>query len=301
MKHSILIIDDEKIGAENLQRFFTKSKPEVSCNIAYEEKDILHSISNKFYDLAIVDIRMDEFDFNGFDLIKQISEINPFAKIIIISAYTGEYQEDLNEILQTGKISAILNKEKFDVFSKKVLEESEKVFEEKDNNTSFNQAILSDLYLDVKNEVNKLEKGLKFERFIGMLLGSIGFHEIQQRKIDKSQNEIDLILRNEIEDNFFNKFSPYFFVECKNTIEKIDKNIFIVFKTKLEGSNGLAKLGFIITTSGFKRTAYLEALRTSNSDSKIIFISNSEIESLIYSINPLKTLKLIIDKQVKDN
>lgn len=301
MKHSILIIDDEKVGAENLQRVFAKEQPEITCNIAYEEEGIKKSISNKFYDLAIVDLRMDEFLFDGFDLIKEICEINPFARIIIISAYTGEYQEDINEILQTGKIAAILNKEKFDEFSAKVLEESRKIFTSRDNNTNFNQTILSDLYLDVKNENNSQEKGVKFERFIGMLWGSMGFHEIQNRKIDKSQNEIDLIIRNEVDDNFFNKLSPYFFVECKNTIEKIDKNIFIVFKAKIEGSNGLARLGFIITTSGFKRTAYLEALRTSNSDSKIIFISNSEIESLIYSINPLKTLKSIIDLQVKDN
>ena len=185
MKHSILIIDDERIGAQNLQRFYNKKKSDITCNIAYTEKDILNSISNKFYDLAIVDIRMDDFDFDGFDLIKLITEVNPFAKIIIISAYTGEYQEDLNEILQTGKISAILNKEKFDDFSKKILNESNKVFLEKDSNTSFNQSVLTDLYSDVKNETNKQEKGLKFERFVGMLLGSIGFHEIKYRNIGK--------------------------------------------------------------------------------------------------------------------
>ena len=69
----------------------------------------------------------------------------------------------------------------------------------------------------------------------------------------------------------------------------------------LQGSNEMAKLGFIITPSGFKRTTYLEALRTSNTSSKIIFISNNEIEELINSIQPIKTLKTIIDRQVKDN
>ena len=96
----------------------------------------------------------------------------------------------------------------------------------------------------------------------------IGFKEINYRKIDKSQNEIDLIVRNDIEDKFFEKFSPYFFVECKNIIENVDKNMFVLFLTKLQGSNELARLGFIITTSGFKRTTYLEALRTSNASSK---------------------------------
>jgi CheY-like chemotaxis protein len=301
MKKSILIIDDEKIGAENLQKVFVAQKPEIDCFIATDEKTILYSISNKFFDIAIVDLRMDDFSFNGFEIIKQIVEINPFVKIIIISAYTGEYSDDINEILQTGKISAIINKDKFDIFKEKILNESEKIFIDIENNLDFSQKILQSTYADVKNELDKYKKGEKFERFVGLLWSQIGFREINFRKIDKSQNEIDLIIRNDIDDSFFNKFSPYFFVECKNVIEAIDKNIFIVFMSKLEKSNELAKLGFIITTSGFKRTAYLEALRTSNTGSKIIFISNNEIEELIRSIQPIKTLKSIIDKQVKDN
>lgn len=139
---------------------------------------------------------MDKFSFDGFDLIREIAEINPFAKVIIISAYTDEYLEEINKILPTGKIAAVLNKEKFDTFSEKILNETSKILEERDKKTSLNQAILSDLYLDVKNEENKIEKGYKFKRFIGMLWGFLGFHDIKYRNIDKFQNEIDLIIRN---------------------------------------------------------------------------------------------------------
>ena len=47
------------------------------------------------------------------------------------------------------------------------------------------------MYSDLKNEEDNFQKGQKFERFVGMLWSRIGFKEINYRKIDKSQNEID--------------------------------------------------------------------------------------------------------------
>ncbi|WP_297869435.1 response regulator [uncultured Flavobacterium sp.] len=301
MRKTVLVIDDEKIGAENIQKAFINEMGSVDCLVAFDEPTINNYIKNKFYDIAIVDLRMDDFSINGFDIIKNIIEVNPFSKIIIISAHLEEYNDDINEILSTGKISAIIPKDNFKDFKDKIFREVSKIFLEIDSNLDFSQKILQEMYSDLKNEEDNFQKGQKFERFVGMLWSRIGFKEINYRKIDKSQNEIDLIVRNDIEDKFFEKFSPYFFVECKNIIENVDKNMFVLFLTKLQGSNELARLGFIITTSGFKRTTYLEALRTSNASSKIIFLSNNEIEELINSIQPIKTLKTIIDRQVKDN
>ena len=121
------------------------------------------------------------------------------------------------------------------------------------------------------------------------------------RTKDKSYNEVDLIIRNDINDLFFGKFKPYFLVECKNEIQNVDKNQFITFKSKLDNTNDLCNMGFIVTSKGFKRSSYLEAIRSSNTDSKIIFISNYEIEELIHADSALNALKKIIDLQVKDN
>ena len=71
--------------------------------------------------------------------------------------------------------------------------------------------------------------------------------------------------------------------------------------TKLKETNGLAELGFLITTSSFKRTAYLEALRSSEGQHKVVFIDNSLMMSLIKADDPREELKRIIDSQVKDN
>jgi len=81
----------------------------------------------------------------------------------------------------------------------------------------------------------------------------------------------------------------------------VNKNDFIVFSEKVRNSNGLAKLGIIATTGYISSTTYLEAIRGSGGDEKIVFISNPEIERIINSDNYLEEFKKIIDGQVKDN
>ena len=125
---------------------------------------------------------------------------------------------------------------------------------------------------------------------------------MQRNVIDKSRNEIDIIIRNEIDDLFFQKFKPYILIECKNEQEKPDKNTFIQFYTKLENTASMSNLGFLITSAaGMKDTAYKEAMRSSKQQCKVIFITQIEIMRLLQAQNMLDMLKTIIDEQVKDN
>jgi len=301
MRHSILIIDDIHIQAVNLQKVFKKERKYYFAQTATTEEEIENAISEFYFNIAIVDLRMDAFKFNGFEIIKNIIKNNPFAKIIIQSAYLPEYSEDLKDILISGKISAILDKGKFDKFKMQVLEETDKIVSEFEENPNTNQKALEAIYAEAKNEPDTYLKGTKFEQFISILFAQLGFNNISKRVKDKSLNEVDLIVRNEIDDTFFIKFSPYFLIECKNIAGKVDKNNFIVFFNKLDNTNGLANLGFLITSSSISWNTYIEAVRTSKTNSKIVFISNIEINKLIYSKDMLESFKQIIDEQVKDN
>ena len=135
-------------------------------------------------------------------------------------------------------------------------------YKQLDSNPQSISTALINMYSELKDEENTYLKGSRFEDFISLLFQSIGFSEIVKRTRDKSLNEVDLIVRNEIDDPFLTKFGKYILIECKNHLDTIDKNDFILFKSKLTATNGLAELGFFITTSSFKRTAYLEALRS---------------------------------------
>ncbi len=302
MIKSILIIDDEKLQAISLAKSLKKEKDNIDFHVASEEKNILYDIENLYYDVAIVDLRMDDYEIDGFQIINKIITINPFAKIIIVSAYREEYLSEINDILLTGKIIGIFEKKEYNTFVNEIVVAISRYEEFLTSNPSETSKALLNFYIMVKNEKNTYQKGVMLENFIALLFNNIGFYNISKRTIDKSLNEVDLIIRNEINDSFFSKFAPYILVECKNKPEEnVGKNDFIQFYSKLKNTNGLSDLGFLITSGYIAKNTYIEAVRTSNERSKVIFISNPEIERLIKSVYPIDELKRIIDEQVKDN
>ncbi|WP_312818385.1 response regulator [Kaistella carnis] len=302
MRRNVIIIDDVKEQAEGLAKGLSRLLPDYSFENYHTEPEILDAIENRFYSLAIIDIRMDDFSIDGIGLAEKIFEVNPFANVIIVSAFKDEYFLKLKDLLLTGKIVDIQDKEDFTIWLPKLKETIETYYKKIDKDPSeINNALLQ-YYSEAKNETNTYSKGEKFEHFMSLMFQSIGFNQVLKRVKDQSLNEVDLIIRNDIEDNFINKFGKYILVECKNKpVEKINKNDFIVFQSKLKNTNGLAELGILATTGYITKNTYVEAVRESGEARKILFLSNPEIEKLIKADNKLSTFKNLIDQQVKDN
>jgi len=302
MKRSVLIIDDEHAQAVGLCKALSNELVNTSFFFASNEEEIERNVENVYFSIALVDLRMDRFSFNGIDIIKKIFEINPFAKIVIVSAFKGEYMTHIKDLLVTGKILDVVEKIEFKKFVSNLKSIIENYHTEIFNDPSEINSALLEFYSQAKNEKDPFRKGEKFENFVSLMFQSIGFNTINKRIIDKSLNEVDLIIRNDIDDIFLNKFGKYILVECKNKPEnKVDKNTFIIFNNKLKHTNGLSELGIIATTGYITRNTYLEAIRESGEIRKIIFLSNPEFEKLILSNNKLDEFKRILDRQVKDN
>jgi CheY-like chemotaxis protein len=298
----ILVIDDEKPQAIALAKTIESVIPMSNVLNASAKEEIINYVENKFYNLAVIDIRMDAYDFNGISLARRILEINPYAKILFVSKFIPEYLDELTPLLQNGNVLGFSDKKiDYDEWGEELKNVILPYYKQLDSNPQSISTALINMYSELKDEENTYLKGSRFEDFISLLFQSIGFSEIVKRTRDKSLNEVDLIVRNEIDDPFLTKFGKYILIECKNHLDTIDKNDFILFKSKLTATNGLAELGFFITTSSFKRTAYLEALRSSEGHHKIVFIDNSLLMRLMKSEDPREELKRIIDYQVKDN
>ncbi|MDY3748385.1 MAG: response regulator [Sodaliphilus sp.] len=299
----VIVIDDEKMQSEALAKTIKAILPYSDVTPVWEERDIVDVVENKFYNLAILDIRMDQYETDGIKIAKRIVEINPFAKIIFISAFINEYLPQILTLVQAGNILGFTEKKKYEEWSVELSELINPYYENLDKNPQQLQTALLQEYSDLKDEKDAFRRGIKFENFVSILFSSMGFAEIKKRVKDKSGNETDLIIRNDIDDAFIAKFGKYILIECKNkSSEPVNKNDFIIFQTKLESTNGLAEIGFIVTTTSFARTAYLEAIRDSkNSNHKVFFLDNVLLLRLIQCDNMLDELKHIIDDQVKDN
>lgn len=299
----ILVIDDDSIQAKALAKTIEEVIPHSSVIAASTEDEIDSCIEDKFYNLVVLDIRMDGYRFDGIYLAERIIEINPFAKILFVSKFIPEYLDKLNQLLHNGNILGLSDKKiDYEQWKPELERIITSFYNEIDNDPQKISSALIDLYAEVKDEEDTYRKGIRFENFVALLFQSIGFSEILKRTRDISQNEIDLIIRNDIDDSFLSKFGKYILIECKNKPNtKTDKNDLIIFQKKLECTNGLAELGFIITTSTFTSTARTEVIRSSKDAYKIIFIDNPLMMRLIKAENPREQLKQIIDSQVKDN
>lgn len=302
MEKTILIIDDEKVQAEGLAKILGSELPNFSFEAYSVEEEIIDAIEHRFYSLAIVDIRMDKYEIDGIKIVNKIFEVNPFAKVIVVSAFKDEYFDKIKEIVLTGKVVDVLEKETISKWSPKLKEVIQSYYSKIDKDSSeINNALLQ-FYAEAKNEKDNFKKGERFEHFVSLIFQSFGYKEINKRVKDVSLNEVDLIIRNETNDSFLNKFGKYILIECKNKPKtKVDKNDFIVFLSKLESTNGLSELGIIATTGHITRNTYIEAVRTSKSNKKILFLSNNEFNRLINCHDKKEEFKRILDEQVKDN
>lgn len=298
----ILIIDDEMMQAQALCETVKEIFPDANVFYASDKESIINDVENKFYNLALLDLRMDKYDFDGVSIAQRIIEVNPFAKILFVSKFMAEYMPQLTPMLTKGEIIGFSEKKQYDLWKPELEETIKKYYDNLDEDPSrVNNALLS-YYSDVKNEEDTAKKGKKYEDFIAVLFRSMGFKEIMKRVKDTSLNETDLIIRNDIEDAFLSKFGKYILVECKNKPNsKTDKNDYILFHSKLENTSNLSELGFLFTTSSVTRNTYIEAARYSKSSKKVIIIDNVAMSELLRFDNLKEGLKKIIDSQVKDN
>lgn len=297
MNKTILIIDDEELQAKNLARALKAELQDYDFICEWREEEIEKTVICNFYSIALVDLRMDRYAIDGFHIINLISDVNPYAKTIAISAYTGEYISKLSDYMQKGKLLAISEKDVFDIWIPK-LKDIISDYYNKDLNPITVQ-VLEESFAAAKNETDAYKKGKLFEEFVVNLFRQMGFVHIETRVRDAASNEIDLILRNDLNDCFFSKYARYIYVECKNKPESgFDKNDFIVFNNKVRSSFGNSDLGIVVTTGYIKNTVFQESLKESKFNSKIVFLSSAEIIRIIHTPKMLDELKEIIDEQV---
>lgn len=297
----ILIIEDEAVQADALKKKLGEAFPDAEIVAFSKEAEIEKAISERFYNLVLLDIRMDGFNKNGIAFAKQILELNPFAKIIFVSRFLKEYMDYLNDFLKSGRVLAFSDKKEYDKWVDELKPMIQSYYEETEYKNEVNKALLAS-YAAAKNENDTYKKGVMFEEFVTILFRNIGFTKILKRVKDKSLNEVDLIVRNDINDEFLSAFGQYILVECKNKPEEnISKNDYILFKSKLENTGGLSNIGFLFTTSKMAKTAYIEAVRESHGTRKIFFVDDQCIYDLLNADDMKEKLKEIIDTQVKDN
>lgn len=98
MKERILIVDDEKDLTELLAAMLEPLGHEIHC--AHSAKDALAMTEIRPYPIILLDIRLPDGD--GTELIPKFKSFNPFAQIIMMTAYTS--MENVVYCLERGAL-----------------------------------------------------------------------------------------------------------------------------------------------------------------------------------------------------
>ena len=103
-KAEILVVDDHSLILEGICRIVSKL-PDVSvANAVTSGTEALSLISKRDYDLYILDISIP--DVSGFDLIRQIRELNEQARIVVNTMHEEVWI--VNRLVQSGVNAVIL-------------------------------------------------------------------------------------------------------------------------------------------------------------------------------------------------
>lgn len=88
-KHKILIVDDEDDITLSFKRILEIYGFTVD---AFNDSTVaLSEFKKEYYDLALIDIKMPQLD--GFDLYKQLKELDPGLKIFFLTASEAYYEQ----------------------------------------------------------------------------------------------------------------------------------------------------------------------------------------------------------------
>jgi len=97
-RQTILIVDDEVLLVSSLSMYLTSKGFNVKSTTSPEEA--LSMIDGERFDIVITDLRM--VPVSGTEIIKHLRRSGFEGKIIVMSAYFREFEEDLQELKVDG-------------------------------------------------------------------------------------------------------------------------------------------------------------------------------------------------------
>ncbi|SIO36476.1 restriction endonuclease [Chitinophaga niabensis] len=127
-------------------------------------------------------------------------------------------------------------------------------------------------------------KGKILEELMSNIFSNVnGFH-VTSTRISLGDEEIDLVLRNNINRPFWMAFgSPLIFAECKNWSKKVGASEFRDFEGKLRNHKSVIKLSFFISYMGFSSEVESAIKRSSQDGAHIVLIQGSDLKQYVES------------------
>jgi hypothetical protein len=150
-------------------------------------------------------------------------------------------------------------------------------------------------------EPHKNKKGKRLEEFSTQLFSFDQGLVVDSVNHPTENEEIDLILKNKINDPFWIQLnSPFIFIECKNWSSSVGSPEIKLFKSKVDDHKNVVRVGFMISVNGFAKGLTVEQIRAVSQDKILCGIEGKDIEFFLNSKTSLiEFLEEFITRSIK--
>jgi hypothetical protein len=141
-----------------------------------------------------------------------------------------------------------------------------------------------DLLKQCDCEMPSFQRGKLLEELTELIFTSNNSLELIGKRISTGDEEIDLIIKNNIDRPFWMAFQlPTFFVECKNWSSKVGSKELRDFEGKMRNHAKFTKLGFFVSVGGFTKDVADEMKRLGRDDYHIVLLARAQLDEFANS------------------
>jgi len=192
-----------------------------------------------------------------------------------------DFIEDLDEARQLHTTSARALAEKLHLYNRAF---GKLVATEVDPRNAYIRAEVNRLLAECDQATTNAAKGRKLELLIETLFSIPDELQVEEKRLNTGDEEIDLTIRNNVQRPFWIGLrSPLLFVECKNWTSRVGSAEVRDFETKVRNHHAMTRLGFFVGLNGFTSEAANSLRRVGREDYHIVLIDRADISAYLNS------------------
>lgn len=294
----VLVVDDEQFYREMLTAELTKDGWLVDAVGTLREA--LDALGRDAWSVVLLDqnLRGAQATGSGLELIAEVRRAHPEARTIVITAYASP--DTVERAYQEGAYDFVEKTESFTTLLRIKVRNAMEVIRSqwlevaRSGDTS---ATLTSLLAEARSEPDAARKGRLLEDLLELMLTRVRGFAVAMRQRG-SDEEFDLLVRNESPDGFWSKESPYILVECKNWSAKVGPDELDRFTNKLLRRYGRTRLGLFVAANGF--TQGFEATRQADrkDGALVVPITGEDLDALVHAPDTGEALKALHQRAV---
>ncbi|MCX4241238.1 response regulator [Paraliomyxa miuraensis] len=289
----VLVVDDEPFYRTMLAEELAKDGWSVE---AVETRTAaLDALAREPWSVVLVDqkLRGPKGPDSGLELIAEVRRAQPEARSIVVTAYASP--NAVERAYRDGAYDFVEKTESFTALLRiKVRNAMESIRSRwlelaRSEETS---PTLARLLSDSRTEHHAARKGRLLEDLLELLLSTVPGFVVVARE-NGTDEEFDLVVRNESSDPFWSKESPYILVECKNWSSRVGPDELDRFTNKLGRRYDRAKLGLFVAANGFTQ-GFETTRRTGRTNNVLVVpVGAPDLDELVAAPNVGETLKAL--------